>query len=175
MRSSRCGPATFAAPGTQGRRQSHAKREGRRWGNMNGAHWEDGAAARRTCSTWPFGCVCGTLSCGSVSPPPRGPTLEPARRRKRQQLQPHAFSWLPCWRLQAGSRAREAAGAAVPVSGCGRWARGSPATQACDAGSGARARTQPPTSGAGAGVAADRGLRDTMLSATCARAPSNHR
>lgn len=38
VRSRRGSAATFAAPGTQGRRQSHAKREGRRWGNMNGAH-----------------------------------------------------------------------------------------------------------------------------------------
>lgn len=100
---------TFAAPGTRGRRQSHAKREGRRWGNMNGAHWEDGAAARRTCSTWLFGCVSEALSCGSVSPPPRGQKPAPARRRKRRRRRRRVVFELPCRHLRAEPVAREQA------------------------------------------------------------------
>lgn len=166
--------ATFAAPGTQGRRQSHAKREGRRWGNMNGAHWEDGAAARRTCSTWPFGCELVALSCGSASPPRRGLTPALARRRMRRQRRQRAVSSPPSRRPLVGFQALEAAGAAQET-GCGRWAPGCWGARACGGGSGAHARTPPLRSGGGAGGAARRGLRDTKLTVACARAPSSHR
>ena len=171
---SRAASATFAAPGTQGRRQSHAKREGRRWGNMNGAHWEDGAAARRTCSTWPFGFVHGAQSCVSASPPPPAPTPAPARRTTPRRLPRRAAVEPPCRRLLAGSRARVAA-AAARESGCGRWGRGCWAAPACAGGSGARARILRPTSGGAGGGAGHRGPRDKMPIAACAQAPSSHR
>lgn len=167
-------PATFAAPGTQGRRQSHAKREGRRWGNMNGAHWEDGAAARRTCSTWPFGCERGAPSCGSAWLPPRAPKPAPARRRTRRRRPPRAAGAPPCRRPRAAPRARAAA-AAAPASGCAPTGRGWLAAPACAGASAARGRTPPPTSGAGAGGAARRAPRGMTPSAACARAPSSHR
>lgn len=170
----RAASATFAAPGTQGRRQSHAKREGRRWGNMNGAHWEDGAAARRTCSTWPFGCVREAQSCESASPPPRGQTPAPARRTRLRRPPRRDASEPPCRRPRAGFLA-PAAAVAAPASGCGRWARGCWGARACGAASGGRARIPLLMSGGGAGDGALLELRDTKPIVACAQAPSNHR
>lgn len=172
--SSRGDAATFAAPGTQGRRQSHAKREGRRWGNMNGAHWEDGAAARRTCSTWPFGCELVVLSCGWASPPRRGPTPTLARRRRRRRRRRRVVSAPPCRRPPEGPRALAVEGVARGTC-CGRWGPGCWAARGCAGGSGARARTPPPRSGGAAGGGALRGRHGMRPSARCARAPSSHR
>lgn len=167
--------ATFAAPGTQGRRQSHAKREGRRWGNMNGAHWEDGAAARRTCSTWPFGCVREAQSCESASPPPPGLTPAPARRMTPPQPPRRAAFEPPCRHPLAGLRARGAA-VAARETGCERSALCCWVARACACEwSGARARILLLTSGGGVDDGAHREPRDTKRIVACAQAPSSHR
>lgn len=143
------------------RRQFHAKREGRRWGDMNGAHWEDGAAARRTCSTWPFGCERGVRSCGSGSPPPPARRPAPARRMTRPRRPPRDVAAPPC--LPQAARQAPAA-APAPGTCCGRLARGWPAILEYAVWNDERARTPRPTSGAGGVCAVLLRLLDMMMS-----------